>query len=250
MEYIFEDQENKGIPTLFRQAFDTEAAKHFHYADGAGNLLKEIRKCIKNGADKVGVFLELVIDNEYTWITLDKLSNSIHEQKALQNNVVIIPIPCIEYYYIKYLSIYEPHLVVHADSIETCLKFESYSDDHLLEQTGRKDKCTTHERFCKLVVKYAFHKCVRDENSKDSTFLAADCLCSSPILGCKQSTVLDKAIQMVSLMEVIPCGSLVSDKLLNGISFDEALNLSNRMIDAVRKRSREFERKVSAKEAN
>lgn len=41
-----------------------------------------------------------------------------------------------------------------------------------------------------------------------------------------------------------------NDKLLSGISFDEALNLSNRMIDAVRKRSREFERKVSAKEAN
>lgn len=38
MEYIFEDKYDKGIPFLYRQGYDENMLRHFHFVGGSGNI--------------------------------------------------------------------------------------------------------------------------------------------------------------------------------------------------------------------
>lgn len=38
MEYLFEDDRDKGLPKLFRKAYPDNIIEHFHYSYGSGNL--------------------------------------------------------------------------------------------------------------------------------------------------------------------------------------------------------------------
>lgn len=221
MEYIFEDQEHKGIPSLFRMAFSSEAIKHFHYADGAGNLKNKARACLNQGADGVAIFIDLVFDNEATWATYSSLNKAAIEEKVFRGKTIIIPIPCIEYYYIKSLYLYNKPLIVHLESIEKCLSFQDYTSDIL-----HSKKCNTHEKFCKSVVKYAFNRCVRDESNQIPSFLSEDCLCDKSEAKCKEQSLIEKSMNLVRCMQIIPCGSILEANEKAGVSFDEAIEIS------------------------
>lgn len=41
MEYIFEDKYDKGIPFLYRQGYDENMLRHFHFVGGSGNIQSE-----------------------------------------------------------------------------------------------------------------------------------------------------------------------------------------------------------------
>lgn len=211
MDYIFEDKRSSKISGLLRKAYPDSVSSHFFYSNGSGNLINEARKRLRSGAESVGLFVDFVVDNEYTWQTINKIFAAEKEESLLRGNLVVVPIPCIEYFYIKSLA--KTNLARHTSSIETCLEFKPYIRDPLVVNMSAENRCRTHEKFCKFILNYAFYPCVRDNNDKNSLYAVADCLCSTEIQNdsCKVESLADKALRLASSMRLIPCGSMVSN---------------------------------------
>ena len=238
MEYIFEDNSEHAIPKLFREAYTEEQIKHFHYANGSGNLVPKIIKALNSQLDIVVVFYDLVVDNFDTWELTKKLVYKIKAEETWFNRVMLVPIPCIEYYFIK--SIQHTHLVTETECVENCISFAPYTTDKLLLKTVHAKSCNTHERFCKFTVNYAFRNCVKLKVSgKKAVYETQDCPCSERgyhTTNCESKTLKQKSFDMLQCMGIVPTLGE------NTASIEDIKNIYTKRVEDVLHISKDFEK--------
>ena len=233
MEYIFEDKYDKGIPFLYRQGYDENMLRHFHFVGGSGNIQREVSKCIHNGAEEIFIQYDLVLNNIDTWIKFNKLVDCINTFKNWHNKVVIYPIPCIEYYMIK--SLHGSKIEIHPKSVEACLILQNYFEDRLIKTFGAHKRVSTHERFCKFILDKAFLKCI---GGKEEVYETHPCKCSTPLSAtiCDDISMADKSRQLLKAFEIIPVNNIVG---IEGrlLSFEElkqlSINATNRIVSLI-----------------
>lgn len=232
--YIFEDNPDKGISKLFKLAYPESVANRIIFAKGRGNLEHQARKYLKDTTNKVVVFVDLVPDNPSTAYTV-KILLRLYKEKKYTNRIVVIPIPCMEYFLIKSLS--NSALVVKRQSIQVCIELEDYRNDSILSNRIASGVGISFEKYCKLLVNSAFKQCVKDKHKVDGVtykelYVTTDCECDTPIKDsvCGEASLEGKAHSLIQQFPVFPCGSTLHIKLSSYKIF-EALTKSRELID-------------------
>lgn len=245
MVFVFEDKREKGIPTLFRRGYPDYISDAFIYSGGNGNLKNKVIKALSNKTNIVCVFMDLVPDNINTheiFRSLMEIENGSGVEKYSgigANRLVVIPIPCIEYYYIK--SLEYTNLNVHPESVKLCISMMPYINDSLIRSTQDRDRCKSFEKYCKFIVDRAFKNCVKDkhrlstgENIKE-LYAFSECICKTELASneCKTASLIDKAINLLKEMPVIPAGSLAPDNMKEKITLDRAKEISREAVSTL-----------------
>ncbi len=130
--------------------------------DGARKLVSDVPKM-----SNTICFIDVCADNENTIYNFRKARNSV----VSGSNVIIVPIPCSEYIFIKAFIGYS------TPESQVALQFGNYKN--INKSVFRRTICTTrYEWFCKTVIS-AYKSCYRK-----GVFTSNDCLCSSNYKDC------------------------------------------------------------------
>ena len=127
-----------------------------------------------------------------------KLIDFIYENDY--QNVVIIPIPCIEYYVLKVI---EKEMV---KEIEVALNFGRYRDTELCKDILR-GKCKSFETYCKKVLSHKTALCYRNEKEeKYGAWYKGNCICNIAKVNCIEKTRMEKGCKLILSLPIF-CGS-------------------------------------------
>ena len=97
MKYIFADNGKDVFSTLFRYSYSKNVSSKFIYAKGAPKIESLAEPLLMIG-EYVIVFMDLVPDNKELFRIYDK---PCRLSKVYAYRLVVIPIPCIEYEFMK-----------------------------------------------------------------------------------------------------------------------------------------------------
>lgn len=212
MEFLFEDNGKSMLCRIYSAAYSTNVLKHFHFTRGSGNIRKYILANFDNEAE-ICVFLDMPPGNlgvRDIYISLCDLRN-----KQNFSNMIVMPIVCREYYYLKHLS--GSHLVVDQRFVNMCLGFTPPSI--VSKYYKDLDDTMTFEKMCKYAAKAAIDQCARigkvhDNEDGYRPYLKQDCLCAYQAYQnthCNTYFFNDKAKDIVAMFPVFPTGSIISN---------------------------------------
>ena len=229
MYYVFEDEETQGISQLILTAYKDEARAKIKFSSGRGNLLRLAGKLIRETGDSVCAFVDLVPDGKDT---VDSFRKLLCFEAENRDKFIVIPIICIEYYLIK--SIANSDVSLDSEEISRCLSICNYTESRLVHNnwTG------TFEKYCKKVVDSAFKRCLRHRDKILNTkvncyYTRCDCPCNIGYQsdGCTTISRLHKAFKLLSMLYVIPIGTVFSEDTKIPVHLHEAYSLRKKFVD-------------------
>lgn len=115
-KFIFEDNPNTTVSYLFLQCYNS---KNLIFSNGNGEITKKLDDCYTE-EDNFIIFLDFNCRNRLYTLFMD-VKRYIHKKYNNPSNVIVVPIPCIEYIVIKMLSMYG---YVVNNSIQKVLSFD------------------------------------------------------------------------------------------------------------------------------
>lgn len=204
MYFISEDMRTSPFGLLFNSAYPSQRLLF----SGGNTLLEDkvLELVSERENDFFVIYLDVVPDN----VRLADLYNKLLGLSVrLGLNLVVVPIPCSEYAFIK--SVYELDGVLHSTvGLDSVLKKStSYKDDALSKSLSGPPRnfekfC---KRFCRMSLKHGC--CAVDGNSVDGQkYFLGDCACSD----CEtRLTLHEKAVRYVSQLHIVPASSDFTD---------------------------------------
>lgn len=221
MKVIFEDHKNALLSRLFRECYPDSVKSNFIYAKGSGNILSEIKKISPN--ENIYIYIDSIPGNE----SIRKVWNYIAVEARQRGNIIMFPIVCSEYYFLKAFGDRSDK------DINICVNKGNYFNSTAY-LTDRKE-CRNFEKFCKYLTRHNLKDCMSLDSRSDlyEVFYTQDCLCKDSENACISMTLLEKSVRLIAQYECVPTGSNQSVKT----------NLSNsKIIDIHRDMVTEFNR--------
>lgn len=179
--------------------------------------------------------MDLVVNNPNTWRTFDGLASNVSGSSLWKGRVILLPIPCIEYYFIH--SLHGSSMEIYPESVEKCISIEPYLDDELIKKLGAEKKCRTHEKYCKFIVDYAFRGCTRSKlvlNGKThkEIYQTTKCMCGTQLEdnSCVEKSLTSKSLEMLRHYRLVPKGTLEEQEHKREITFEEAKEISLELV--------------------
>lgn len=222
--YLFEDRICNRHTLFIMSKYTYNEHTVIHFADdGVSTLLSYIELLINNyGNINIIVFMDLPMYNQ---ISVSHYNTIRYRAKDYIGNIIVIPFPCLEYYFIKaYSSI---GLGTDSEAIDCVLNFTDYkhTDMYLNKIKSAKQK-KTWEKFSKMVLRLGFQECFDNKSSNGEIFFFSnDCKCCSL---CNLSYE-EKVYLLFKHFECMPYGSLIKE--MNACSLSEVYTIHKRMVD-------------------
>lgn len=226
MKYIFEDKESDYLSKLFRGAYPNSVTRNFCYSNGNGQLVSKTISFLDN-EDLLFVFLDTVPANSDIILIYEELCDISRDNNF---KVIVFPIVCAEYYFIKSISNYE-HIVVDNDTVRLCVNKEFFFDcDLLLKDSKSASFARNFERFCKIVMKNksVLASCLHLQENGEIKFFNSDCLCDCYIDSCINISLRQKSLNFVKEYPCFPSGSYLNENLCNK---DDIINIHRMLVD-------------------
>ena len=187
--------------------------------------------------EKVVVFIDCSPGNMQIKGIYDNLNRLINRY---DRRMFIVPIPCIEYYFI--CAIQDSNVVVDSLGIKECVgKADYFNMSELLGQIVPSGKrCSTFEKFCKFTIAHAVMNCAKSTEKNDlayGIYGRVDCNseCNAHKACCTDKTLEMKSQELLAQYPCVPGG--INTVILKGIhiikdlSDDELIELHNHQID-------------------
>ena len=233
MKYIFEDSKESPLSELFTYTFKKEVFDDIIFTDGNSNIVKYVENALKDYPDEIlVVFLDLVPAHSGIWAIYDILSSI-----SIENNykVIVIPIVCFEYYFIK--SVENDGLFYDKESLDICCNKKPFFNAPIIMSESHRRYCTTFERYCKAMFRRRLAMCIRSDeylpnNSRQdyyNNYFYVDCNSSEGFYFCKEKPLIEKSERYLKEFPCIPEGSSI-DTMVE-ISNDEVWVLHRRLVD-------------------
>ena len=218
--YIFEDKEDSPLSVLFRKAYPAKSQKNFRYTEGAGKIPRELLKVdriIETSTDLncegIIVFLDTVPDNKETVELFLRLERDARlRAKVGKVPLVIIPIICAEYYFLKafinmgivqdkFMDIDKEQSISAKQLVQDCINFKAYKRTQI-----------SFEAYCKLVLKSALVACATAKTGLGQYFYTNDCMptCDNDCAVSDYLGLVDKSLYYLRAYPCIP--SVAEDK--------------------------------------
>lgn len=222
MIYVFEDLKGDLLSELFMQSYDDCS---FVYAEGAGNLMNIVSKLLTDTSEMVAVYLDVVPDNRETV----RIYNNL-KQLSIKNGlrVIVFPIACTEYYFIKSLP---EHLFKSKECVRICLDRGYWKDSDLIETEEDTKFVKNFEKFCKLILLKNVASCVQHTRTSAlyGYYYKKRCLCENSEDECSPQTILDKSLKYVQQYPFIPSLNFKGD--IVDTSVETAWFIHKKLID-------------------
>lgn len=200
MIYLFEDNEKDLISILYKSIYGSNMIRNFRYCNGNGNLCKTTKDELNKHNDSIAVFMDTIPGNR----DIIRIYNELKSLSLKSNNrVIVFPIVCSEYYFIK--SILDKNVIEDYTGIDICISKKPYFKSPLIQSEEDRRFCKNFEKYCKLILKKNLHNCAKHtslNNDKYGIYYKSDCLCSSELASCK---ILDIEAKSFDLVKQYPC---------------------------------------------
>lgn len=209
--FIFEDNCKSPVSQLLRKGFNGE---NIYFSSGAYNLLGKYTELRSKGSitdlDSVFIMLDYVPNNSVTLAKFDDLVEFFIDN----DNVTIIPIPCIEYYVL---------LMIDKLGLLCTKNTYKYLEDCILRSfewgsVSSTDKKRSLETLYKIILSNQDLNCLHNRLDKDNLdlglFYMQECMCKNKKKSCnidykRFSGLLYKA---ELLLTMLPVFDVVSDE--------------------------------------
>ena len=161
---------------------------------------------------------------------------------SIVNNyrIVVIGIPCAEYYVIKMLYQHK-ELVKDSHSIEECINFVYYANASVITTQEDRVFCKNFEKLCKLILRKCFVECVINSmtlSENSGKYYLGNCKCALGGTNCSNRTLDRKSFELLCEYPCVPSNSNVSDGNKRELSLDEIWDIHresiknyNRLVD-------------------
>lgn len=230
MKILFEDNREDILYRLLLSAYNEDVSSKFIFARGNGNIIRIVNEIMDKTSEEICVYLDLVPGNSSAleiYIKLKRLSR--------KNNyrIIVMPIPCAEYYFIKALF-NQKNLITRVDGIKECVDLDYYTPSSLIETTDDKKFCRNFEKYCKLVLKKCFIDCVRHSNinnAKYGMYYTHDCKCEYNEYYCRIQSRLDKCIEVMCKYPCVPGESLIGSSNKRSLNTEEVWEIHRKLVE-------------------
>lgn len=163
---IFEDHENDVLSKLFRACYPEKVSEQFIYARGNGNLCDKAEHALKCTNSNVYLYMDAVPENDAIKRIYEKLKKL---SRRYNNRLVIFPIICAEYYFVKAFYSYK-YLSVADFEWEDYLSKGDYRNFSFIESDNDREYATNYEHASKLLIAKVFRECISDKNATYSFY--------------------------------------------------------------------------------
>lgn len=197
---------------------------NFRFVKSNSQLYNKAEYFLNLGEDYIFIFMDMIPANRDIKRIYRKLRVLSHDN---DNRVIVFPIVCSEYYFIRFLSNYS-YLIVGSESVDLCVNKDFYKKSKLL--TGISEEyATSFEKFCKLLLIHqnVFIECLHSKKAVDN-FYEIDCVCRGALNSCKDLSLAAKAIGYLSEFPCFPSDIILSDDILD---LDEVWGIHRRLVD-------------------
>lgn len=206
MIYIFEDNSDADISVLYKKAYDKDIIHKFVYAEGNGRIKENVNNYLSITSEKIVVFMDTIPGNKDCFRIYSELS---YISRNNNYRVVVLPIICAEYYMIK--SIKNKQLFIDKEEVDNCINKHPHILSKLLKYPDKAKYCRNFEKYCKYILKYNVNSdCLKPyskEKDINGEYYRKDCECEKFDFKCKESSLLNKAVNLLIEYKYVPSGS-------------------------------------------
>lgn len=198
MKVIFEDDGNDLLSKLFRYAY--KDTSNFIYVHGNSNIIS----AVNNLAVKEHVYV--YIDSVPANTNIKGIYKNLVSLANHRGNMLIFPIVCSEYYFIKAFG------NIQDSDINVCISKGNYFNTGAFHND--RVYCRTFEKYCKYLIRHNVMNCMSHDvrNPEYGTFYTKDCLCKYSEVACRQMSLIEKSVTYISQYDCVPSGSTGSIK--------------------------------------
>lgn len=222
MIFVFEDLRNDLLSRLFISAYNEES---FIYTEGAGNLVNTVSKLLLENSEPIVVYIDTIPDNRETVRVYNNLRVL---SKKNDFRVIVFPIVCAEYYFIKSLPEY---VFLSLSSVNKCKNKEFWGNSDLVESEADKKFVKNFEKYCKLILLKNVFDCVKHTRNSElyGYYYTKDCWCGLMKDACKPERLLNKSLNYVYQYPVYPSKNFKGSG--KTISLDDAWLIHRTLVD-------------------
>lgn len=249
MIYIFEDKEDDILSRLFRKSYSIEATNKFVYSNGNGMIIKTVEEYLKEIQEEICVFLDTIPGND----SIHRIY-SVLRLMSMQNNfrIVVMPIVCTEYYFIKSIAD-KGYLFKGSSDIGYCINRGYYRDSKIYLEADEtyKVKCNNFEKYCKLILMTCVIDCVkhsRKDNTSYGRYYEQDCKCASSLNECIDRELNLKSYELLRQYPCVPGNSDIKSENKKEINNDKMWIVHRKLVEEFNKMSDMYsEKDISSK---
>lgn len=203
IRYIFEDNEEYILSKFIKHAYTSEEREMLVFLGGNRKVLTKLEEIWKEDEEYV-VYLDVIPDNVSTLTEYNKIHKWLLQNNI--SNVTVLPVPSIEYYFIKALG------DLNIPEVDVVFSTADYRNTELVRDKLR-GVCDSYEIYCKAVMNHKMDLCKRPmSKSKNLTakqYYLVDCLCLGPYEKCNEDiTLAEKAWSVIRQLPVFYNGQL------------------------------------------
>jgi hypothetical protein len=197
MVILFEDNEESSISQLLKKIYTYRDDVTLLFASGNMNVEECISKL--GNSERAIVYLDVIPDKLETVEVYNNCMKYINDNNL--DNIVLIAIPCIEYYVIKAFFKKEYKEVM---CVNKCLNYKSIERNYRNKLLSIRD----FEKYCKSVVAN-YKDCFKE----GGWFYTVDCICKKGVIidDCVEYKVEDKASKLECMLPIISQEKIVRD---------------------------------------
>lgn len=205
MIYIFEDSPGSWVQKCLMDCYEKgQTVGKIFYTSGNRYILTKLDELLaaNHTDEEVVIFLDVVPDNKNTVMLYNQI-NKTYKQKF--SKLIVLPIPCIEFYYIKQLQ-YNNKVILDNNQVNDVVSRGWHKHSRLKKNF---DECRTYwqfEKFCKLVLKRAFKKCIKPKDHDSPLYYRFNCkMCRYRRSECYNPNFASLINKHRSLIKSFPC---------------------------------------------
>ena len=231
MIYLFEDDKDELLSKLFLASYRDEALDRIKYCCGNAKLLDEAIGILRNTTENVACYLDSVPGNKQI-IQIYKDLAQLSKDNSYR--VIVFPIVCSEYYFIKSLCNNTKYMEFNKD-VSICINKGDFTKSDVFNDPVKGKICKNFEKYCKVILLNYVRDCINIsrgypiENEKYGAYYTEDCICKFGDSACRRVTLIEKSIQLLSEYDCVPSGSIKSVK--TPISNDGVWDIHRKLVD-------------------
>lgn len=159
MIFVFENKKDDLLSVLFRASYSNCS---FIYANGCGNLESCVEDNLSKSDDSILVFLDTIPDNKNT-VNIYKNLRRLSRKNDFR--IVVMPIVCAEYYFIRSLR---REYFIDDTGVDICINKMFWKNSALVSDSDRKF-VKNFEKYCKLILFKSVKDCIKHTRYEDNS---------------------------------------------------------------------------------
>lgn len=229
MMYLFEDASDADLSKFFLVSYAPEATQSIFFSGGNGNLCSSAKKLLTtHKSESLVVYMDLIPNNQNVVAIYDSLRVLC---RSYRDRMVIIPLVCAEYYYLRSLPC--SSLALDQELYKYCVNKIPYWDLPQLKNGGHRQKSyASFEKLCKLICDSYLSRCCRIPRrgriKESHVYTVKQCKCDTALEECRTLSVLEKSRRLLSQYPCVPLGS--KHTVSKTFSFEDAKKLHIKLI--------------------